>query len=409
MGHLGNHGILYEKQHGFRKGRSCESQLLELTHDLLNGLHDGKQTDLIVMDFAKAFDKVCHEKLLTTLHSYSVDPTTIHWIRGFLSNRSQSVVIEGAQSLPLPVTSGVPQGTVLGPALFLCYINSMLEGISSSIRLFADDTVIYRQINSAADHTILQQDLHKLARWEAEYSMEFHPEKCNVLRVTRSRSPSIFNYTLHGTNLKSTESTKYLGVTLTKDLTWGKHIDIVRAKANQQLAFVRRNIRTRSSSTKDKLFNTLVRPHLEYAATVWDPHISKQKHSLEMVQRRAARWVTNRHHNKSSVTYMLHTLGWTSLEHCRATSRLCMLYQIYHGSIGIPHDPYILPYRHTPRPSRQTDMHTLATYQCRTNYFKCSFFPQTIVAWNALTKSVVTSSTLDAFKAALPLGRPIPC
>ena len=119
--------------------------------------------------------------------------------------------------------------------------------------------------------------------------------------------------------------------------------------------------------------------------------------------------LTNRHHNTSSVTDMLHTLDWTSLEHCRATSRLCMLFQIYHGSIGIPHDPYILPYRHTPRPSRQTDMHTLATYQCRTNYFKCSFFPQTIVAWNALTKSVVTSSTLDAFKAALPLGRPIPC
>ena len=87
-------------------------------------------------------------------------------------------------------------------------------------------------------------------------------------------------------------------------------------------------------------------PHLEYAATVWDPHISKQKHSLEMIQRRAARWVTNIHHNTSSVTDMLHTLGWTSLEHRRATSRLCMLFQIYHGSIGIPHDPYILPYRH---------------------------------------------------------------
>ena len=88
MGHLVNHGILYEKQHGFMKGRSCESQLLELTHGLLNSLHDGKQTYLIVMDFAKAFDKVCHEKLVTTLHIYSVDPTTTHWIRGFLSNRS---------------------------------------------------------------------------------------------------------------------------------------------------------------------------------------------------------------------------------------------------------------------------------------------------------------------------------
>ena len=155
------------------------------------------------------------------------------------------MVIEAAHSPPLPITSGVPQGTVLGPALFLCYINSMPEGISSSIRLFADDTVVYRQITSAADHAILQQDLHKLALWEAEYSMEFHPHKCNVLRVTRSRSPSIFNYTLHGTTLKSTESTKYLGVTLTKDLAWGKHVDNIRAKANQQLSFVRRNIRIR--------------------------------------------------------------------------------------------------------------------------------------------------------------------
>ena len=162
----------------------------------VKSMHNIDAEYLILEHFEKSVNRII-------LHRYSVN--------------------EGAQSLPLPVTSGVPQGTVLGPALFLCYINSMPEGISSSIRLFADDTVIYRQINSAADHTILQQDLHKLARWEAEYSMEFHPEKCNVLRVTRSRSPSIFNYTLHGTNLKSTESTKYLGVTLTKDLTWGKH------------------------------------------------------------------------------------------------------------------------------------------------------------------------------------------
>ena len=162
------------------------------------------------MDFAKSFDKVCHEKLLTTLHSYSVDPATIHWNRDFLSNISQSVVVEGAQSPPLPVTSGVPQGTVLEPALFLCYINSMPKGISSSIRLFADDTVVYRQITSAADHAILQQYLHKLARWEAEYSMKLHPQKCNVLRVTRSRSPSVFNYTLHGTTLQYTESTKWI-------------------------------------------------------------------------------------------------------------------------------------------------------------------------------------------------------
>ena len=173
----------------------------------------------------------------------------------------------------------------------------------------------------------------------------------------------------------------------------------IRANASQQLAFVQKNVRIQSSSTKEKkIYNTHVRPHMEYAATVWDPHISKQKNSLELIQRRAARWVTNRYNN-TLIAYMLHTPGWTSLEHRRATSRLCILSQLDHGSIGIPHDPYILPYRHTPRPSRQTDMHTLATYQCRTNYFKCSFFPpNNCCCWNALPKSVVNSLTLGAFK-----------
>jgi len=401
MSHLDNHEILYKKQHGFRRGRSCESQLLELTHDLQSGLHEGKQTDLIIMDFAKAFDKVSHEKLLTVLHHYAIDPLTISWIKGFLSNRSQSVVVDGATSSSHLVTSGVPQGTVLGPALFLCYINSMPVGIDSAVRLFADDTVIYRQITSAEDHAILQQDLQKLARWEAEFSMEFHPQKCSVLRVSRSKTPSLFDYTLHGTNLQTTESTKYLGVTITNDLTWERHISNIKAKANQQLAFVRRNIRTRSRSTKEKLFNTLVRPHVEYAAPVWDPHTNRHQQALEMIQRRAARWVCGRNHNTSSVTDMLHDLGWRSLEHRRAISRLCMLFQICNGSIAIPHDPYLLPSKHTPRPSRHTNTHTLTTYQCRTNYFKFSFFPRTIVLWNALPNNVATSPSLDAFKAAL--------
>ena len=141
--------------------------------------------------------------------------------------------------------------------------------------------------------------------------------------------------------------------------------------------------------------------------TVWDPHIFKQKHSLEMVQRRAARWVTNRYHNTSSVSDMLHTLGWRSLEHRRATSRLCMLFQIYlvvllashmiliSSHTHILHDPHV---KQICIPSQHSSV--------RTNYFKCSFFLQTIVAWNTLPKSVVTSSTLDAFKVSL--GRPIP-
>ena len=245
---------------------------------------------MIMMDFSKAFDKVAHNKLLTALHSYGIDSTTLKWIGSFLSGRTQTVVVDGAESESLPVTSGVPQGSVLGPAMFVAYINSLSKGVNSTVRLFADDTVIYREITEEADHHLLQADLDTLARWEKEFSMEFHPQKCNVLRVSRARSPRTFNYTLNGTTLQAVDEVKYLGVTITNDLSWGKHIN---NNANRQLGFVRRNGRARSRRTREQLYNTLVRPHLEYAAAAWDPHVTKQKQAIEKVQRRAARWVTN--------------------------------------------------------------------------------------------------------------------
>ena len=176
MSHLDNQKILLDNQHGFRRGRSCETQLTELTHDLLTSMHNGIQTDMIVMDFSKAFDKVAHNKLISSLHGYGIDSTTLEWIRSFLSGRTQSVVVDGAESDNLPVTSGVPQGSVLGPAMFLVYINSLPKGVNSTVRLFADDTVIYREISSEEDHHTLQADLDTLVQWEREFSMEFHPK-----------------------------------------------------------------------------------------------------------------------------------------------------------------------------------------------------------------------------------------
>ena len=176
MSHLDNQAILVDNQHGFRRGRSCETQLAELTHDLLTSMHNGRQTDMIVMDFSKAFDKVSHNKLISSLHEYGIDSTTLEWIRSFLSGRTQSVVVDGAESDRLPVTSGVPQGSVLGPAMFLVYINSLPKGVNSTVRLFADDTVIYREISAEEDHHTLQADLDTLVQWEREFSMEFHPK-----------------------------------------------------------------------------------------------------------------------------------------------------------------------------------------------------------------------------------------
>ena len=164
MSHLDNRAILVDNQHGFRRGRSCETQLTELTHDLLTSMHNGRQTDMIVMDFSKAFDKVSHNKLISSLHEYGIDSTTLEWIRSFLSGRTQSVVVDGAESDSLPVTSGVPQGSVLGPAMFLAYIiNSLPKGVNSTVHLFADDTVIYREISTEDDHHTLSRPICHLS------------------------------------------------------------------------------------------------------------------------------------------------------------------------------------------------------------------------------------------------------
>ena len=150
---------------------------------------------MIILDFSKAFDRVPHKRLLNTLHHYGVSGQTHQWIESFLSNRTQQVIIEGESSETVPVISGVPQGTVLGPLLFLLFINDLPDNITSKTRLFADDCIVYRTILTATDTEILQDDIYKLAEWERTWGMNFHPQKCSVLTATRSRSPIHHPYT----------------------------------------------------------------------------------------------------------------------------------------------------------------------------------------------------------------------
>ena len=161
MSHLDRHNILTDFQFGFRKKRSCETQLLITVDQLAKTLDDGKQTDCILLDFSKAFDKVSHSRLLLKLAHYGVQGQTLRWVEAFLRNRTQEVVVRGERSDTIPVTSGVPQGTVLGPALFLVYINDLPEWVGSTPRMFADDCLLYREVNSRQDALMLQEDLNK--------------------------------------------------------------------------------------------------------------------------------------------------------------------------------------------------------------------------------------------------------
>ena len=211
--HFDKHDLLYDLQHGFREKRSCDTQLTMLFEDLARNTSVGKQTDLILLDFSKAFDKVNHSKLIWKLHQYGIRGNALSWIRAFLGNRLQTVVIEGEESGSVPVSSVVPQGSVLGPILFLVFINDLPEKLSLQVRFFADDTAVYLTIGGLDDGTVLQNGLDKLSLWESQWDMEFNPSKCQVVRVTTARKAINTVYTLHGQILEVGTSARYLGLT----------------------------------------------------------------------------------------------------------------------------------------------------------------------------------------------------
>ena len=190
---------------------------------------------------------------------------TLGWIGSFLSGRSQKVVLEGKSSSSAPVLSGVPQDSVLGPVLFLIYINDLPEYVSNStVRLFADDTLLYLTIHNSSDCIKLQEELNNLERWESDWQMSFHPDKCEVIHITTKKKPIIHKYTLHGHTLSSVPQIKYLGVNIFQDLKWNSHINSVSSKANQTLGGLKRNLKINSQPIKEKAYKSIVRPKLEY-------------------------------------------------------------------------------------------------------------------------------------------------
>ena len=175
--HFTDQNILFELQHRFREKRSCKTQLIMLVDKLAKSMQLGKQTDLILLDFSKAFDKVAHEKLLLKLHFYGIRGNTQNWIKDLLDNRNQSVLLNGSTSDSIPVSSGFLQGSVLGPILFLAYINDLPDQVRSRVRLFADDTAMYLALDRQDKSEILQKDLESLAKWEKLWDMSFNPSK----------------------------------------------------------------------------------------------------------------------------------------------------------------------------------------------------------------------------------------
>ena len=228
--------------------------------------------------------------------------------------------------------------------------------------------------------------------------MKFHPDKCVVLPVTRKNTTINPSYFLHGQKLAVVKDAKYLGCTLTHNLRWKQHSDQICSKANRTLGFLKRNLRINSQQLKTQAYTSLVRPLVEYASPVWDPYTQETIDQVESVQRRAARYVTNKYDWKKSASDLIETLRWQSLEQRRQDARLTLLYKIANGLVHIEKDNRLIPPRRTSRHTHGNSFQTPSTGQ---DYRKNSFFPRTIVDWNCLPCDITAAPSLEAFKASL--------
>lgn len=400
MTHLDRHNILNDSQHGFRKRRGCDTQLIITTSDLAASLENKKQVDAVLLDFSKAFDRVPHTRLLKKLKHYGVTGRIHDWIKIFLTTRKQRVILDGKLSSTAEVTSSVPQGTVLGPLCFLIYINDMPNCVSTGTktRLFADDAFVYREINDDSDHEAFQHDLDALSSWGSDWQMNFNTDKCYTMHFSNNKSHTITPYKLCGNVLSTTNSHSYLGITFSSDLKWSTHINNVTNSCKRVLGVIRRNFRSCSPDVKSRLYLSLVQPKMEYGSAAWFPILKQDAHKLDMVQRSAARLCLNDYSRESSVSSMILNLKWTGLETRREIIRLTMMFKISHGLVDIDW------LNHLSKPQRKLKRTHDLTYQrqaAKTKIYETSFFPWTTRLWNDLPHDILDATTLSTFKTGL--------
>ena len=385
-------------QHGFVRGKSCTSQLLDVYHQIGQTLDNTCQTDIFFLDFSKAFDSVSHVLLIHKLQSFGINGNLLNWLNSYLSDRQQRVVIEGSKSAWLPVKSGVPQGSILGPLLFLLYINDMPGVVSSSsVALFADDAKCFRSIKNIDDCLKLQRDLDKLFHWSVKWKLNFNVKKCKVLSVTRNRQKVDFNYSLNGLLLEQTDSFKDLGVTISNTLSWGSQVSSLVSKCNQTMGLIKRAVGFRAPpSLTCNLYQSLVRSKIEYASSVWSPYQHNQIKLVESIQRSASRYVL--HYPELSYPQRCTALNLLPLCFRREISDLVFLFKYLAGPGPYKYVSFI-PTNTGLRSASQGRL--LMQRVSNTVTFKHSFFNRIVLLWNSLPRDIRDCTDVNEFKYAV--------
>ena len=333
---------LKQHQHGFLPGKSCETQLIPFYDNLARTLNDGSRTDIIYFDFAKAFDSVNHDLILHKLKTqFNIDGLLLKFFVEYLSNRDQIVVVGNKKSSLLRVESGVPQGSILGPLLFVIFIDDISNGLSedSNIALYADDTKLYRAINNDADHLALQYDINTLNDWATKNLMRFHPDKCKVLSVTLCKPPIYSNvlpfynfiYCLGNTPLDFVRSEKDLGVHINSTLTWTEHNNFIYSKANRKLGLLKRTCHfVKNLKQRRSLYLAIIRSQFEHCSSVWSSNNSTTIKKVESMQRKAIKWIYGEEYcSYSDECYYLK---------CKELDLLPISYRMQHKDLKLLHN-----------------------------------------------------------------------
>ena len=380
--------LITESQHGFLRQRSCVTQLLSALHAIGQSLDKNVQTDIVYLDFAKAFDSVDHQILLQKLKSYGVRGQLYKWFVDYLNGRCQRVVIDGASSHWAPVTSGVSQGSILGPILFVIFINDLPDILPNEkmASLYADGTKVFNPIRSIADCEKVQQSLTNLECWSRNNNLDFNSSKCKVLTITRKKSPLTYAYQMNSKAVLRVEKEKDLGVCVNSNLSWHDHIFTITAKGNKMLGLLKRTCPLLTNTTvRRTLYLTLVRSQLSYATEAWSPYTAKLISKVESVQRRATVWILKLKRGEIAYKQRSTTLNLLPLCYEREIAHLVFFFKALHGNIDLDVCTFVSFENNGRTRLSQNPTLTLKTSYCKSSTFQASYFNRIIKPYRGTT------------------------
>jgi Reverse transcriptase (RNA-dependent DNA polymerase) len=328
--HLEENKLISESQHGFMRGWSCATNIIEFMEIVTRAVDRGESVDIFYLNFSKAFDKVPRERLLVKLKAKGVSGKLADWLRNWLSGRVQTVKVRNSESGEQDVESGVPQGTVLGPCLFKVHIDDIDEVVKQLVDLlskFADDTKGAKIIRSMQDAALLQEALNKLCEWARTWGMQFNEKKCKIMHVGRNNPK--YEYFMNGTKLCVVEEEKDVGVIIHRSLKPARQCERAAAIATGVLMQLVKCFHYRDRHVFLKLYTQYVRPHLEFATPAWSPWLQSDIQVLEKVQEKAVKMITG----LTGKDYLSRCkeLGIETLKERRHIQDMAQVYKLVHG------------------------------------------------------------------------------